>query len=89
MLVTARSAENGVEFTSADVRGPEVQSSEKHLPIVLGGDKLEKRQKSQMCDEHLQTISEELCRQALLQRLPVLAFAMAVNFRNLKSTADE
>ena len=71
------------------MRGPGVQSSENYLKFVLGGDKLEKRQKSEICGEHLQTISEELCRQAVLQRLPVLAFAMAFTFRNLKTTADE
>ena len=50
------------------MRGPEVQSSENYLTFVLGGDKLEERQKPQMYDEHLQTISAELYRQAVLQR---------------------
>ena len=89
VLVIARKAENGVDFISADVRGPEVQSRKIYLTFVLGGDKVEKSQKSQMCDEHLQAISEEVGRQAVLQRLPVLGFAMAIIFRNLKTTADE
>lgn len=57
--------------------------------FVLGDDELERRQESQMCDKHLQTISGERFRQAVLQRLPVFAFVMAVDFRNLKTPADE
>jgi len=60
-----------------------------YLTFVLGAEKVEERQKFQMYDAHLQMITEALCRQALLQRLPVLAFAMAVTFRKLKTTADE